>query len=90
MLDSSVVFLKLMTATDIETRAKLREEIRRKVRKIEIHFGDETHCRIEFANGAVRYAKWGKRVKQEDGREETTMYLLGANITDPLPNLAHE
>jgi hypothetical protein len=78
LLDSWVVFSKLGLATDIETRAKLREEIRRKVRRIEMWFGDETHCRIEFANGALRYARWGKRVKQENGWTETTMYLLGA------------
>jgi hypothetical protein len=66
-----------------KTSAKLREEVRRKVRRIEMHFGNDTClpvCRIEFTNGAVRYVKLGERVKQADGWVETTMYLLGANI----------
>jgi hypothetical protein len=31
------------TATDIVTRAKLREEIRRKVRRIDMHFGERQY-----------------------------------------------
>jgi hypothetical protein len=38
LLDESVVYSKLAEATDLQTKAKLREEIRRKVRRIEVTF----------------------------------------------------
>ena len=60
LLDDSVVFSKLLFATDLITRAKLREEIRRKVAKISIKFhlpiatNDDTAAVIEFVNGVER------------------------------------
>jgi hypothetical protein len=63
LLDDSVVYSRLLESRDIVTRAKLREEIRKKVARIEIDFykkhieGRGTlhfKARVEFANGARR------------------------------------
>jgi DNA invertase Pin-like site-specific DNA recombinase len=59
MLDHSVVYSSLLAATDLETRAKLRQEIARKVKRIECHFDaagvkDSILCVVRFANGAKR------------------------------------
>jgi hypothetical protein len=84
LLDRSTVYFQLASATDIETRAKLREEIRRKVSRIDMRFlpSQRYVLRIEFCNGAVRGAIW-QNEKEADGWTETTMYLLGAG-EDPL------
>jgi hypothetical protein len=90
LLDSSVAYWKLSTATDIETRAKLREEIRRKVRRIDMRFlPNQRHVlRIEFCNGAVRGAIW-RNEKQADGWTETRLYALGAEV-DPFGGLVEK
>ena len=67
LLDKSVVYSKLAEARDLSTRAKLREEIRRKVAKIELTFHDSeisevtglrypksADALITFVNGAHR------------------------------------
>ena len=53
-LDRSVVFSTLVNAKDIETRVRLREEIRRKVSKIGINFSKtgSTTATIVFVNDA--------------------------------------
>ena len=53
-LDQSVVFSTLVNAKDIETRVRLREEIRRKVSKIGIDFSKtgSITATIVFVNGA--------------------------------------
>jgi hypothetical protein len=54
LLDESVVYSKLATAKDVETRARLREEIRRKVRRIEVSFMPQfVWCVITFVNDAT-------------------------------------
>jgi DNA invertase Pin-like site-specific DNA recombinase len=61
LLDESIAFAKLSSATDLETRAKLREEIRRKVARIDFQFSEDLSGnkvpvgRIQFVNGAVKY-----------------------------------
>jgi DNA invertase Pin-like site-specific DNA recombinase len=55
-LDESVVYSQLASATDLPTRARLREEIRRKLGRIDFQFSKgKTVGRVEFANGAVKY-----------------------------------
>jgi hypothetical protein len=58
LLDKSVVYSKLAKATDVVTRARLREEIRRKVQRVDIHFkgyGERGfRADITFVNGAVK------------------------------------
>jgi hypothetical protein len=54
LLDDSVAYAKLATATDIVTRARLREEIRRKVTRIDFRFRHDVIARITFTNGATR------------------------------------
>jgi hypothetical protein len=55
-LDQSAVYTQLAAATDLPTRARLREEIRRKVAKIDFQFSrGEIVGRIQFVNGAVKY-----------------------------------
>jgi len=59
MLDHSIVYSALLNATDLETRAKLRREIARKVKLIECHFDAAGKkgailCVVRFANGAKR------------------------------------
>lgn len=87
MLDSTVVYWQLAESTDVETRAKLREEIRRKVRRIDMRFlaGRQCVLRIQFANGAVREAVWTSE-PQGDGWTEMRMRLLGAG-KDPFVGL---
>lgn len=87
LLDRSTVYFTLANETDIETRAKLREEIRRKVSRIDMRFlPNQRHVlRIEFCNGAVRGAIW-RNEKQADGWTETQLYTLGAG-EDPFVGL---
>jgi DNA invertase Pin-like site-specific DNA recombinase len=59
LLDESVAYSKLAKATDLQTRVRLREEIRRKVKHIKFWFrslGDV--ATIEFTNGATRLISW--------------------------------
>ncbi len=58
MLDRAVVYRKLASARDIETRARLRQEIRRRVSKINLdfthtplHATKSVEVEIEFVNG---------------------------------------
>jgi DNA invertase Pin-like site-specific DNA recombinase len=70
LLDESVVYSQLLAAKDIPTRTRLREEIRRKVKRIEFDFaaarfpepiGLVNHsCRVLFVNGASRYLFFAK------------------------------
>jgi DNA invertase Pin-like site-specific DNA recombinase len=59
LLDKSVIYTKLAKSSDIETRARLREEIRRKVSRIEFAFhkpvlgGDDTIVAVTFVNGTM-------------------------------------
>jgi DNA invertase Pin-like site-specific DNA recombinase len=61
LLDDSVVWSQLARARDLTTRARLREEIRRKVAKIDFQFSEDPSGkkvpvgRIQFVNGAVKY-----------------------------------
>jgi DNA invertase Pin-like site-specific DNA recombinase len=68
LLDESVVFSKLAKARDVKTRARLRQEIRKKVSKIEIYFGSETSALghrkfvafVTFANNVKRQIVFGE------------------------------
>jgi DNA invertase Pin-like site-specific DNA recombinase len=56
LLDRSIAYSQLVAATDPVIRAKLREEIRRKVAKIDFQFSRGTIVgRVQFVNGAVKY-----------------------------------
>jgi DNA invertase Pin-like site-specific DNA recombinase len=61
LLDKSVIYMKLAESRDFETRARLREEIRRKVERIGFAFhqpgmqrNDTVLVVVRFVNGAVR------------------------------------
>jgi DNA invertase Pin-like site-specific DNA recombinase len=61
LLDKSVVYTKLAESRDFETRAWLREEVRRKVKRIDFAFhqpgtqrNDTVLVVVRFVNGAVR------------------------------------
>jgi DNA invertase Pin-like site-specific DNA recombinase len=59
LLDSSTAYSQLAESKSIETRIKLRQEIARKVRRIECHFdaaGQKGYvvCFVMFTNGAMR------------------------------------
>jgi hypothetical protein len=69
LLDEPVAFKQLSESKDVEVRAKLREEIRKKVARIEVRFGKgfklqlegapdiseyQTLVTIQFVNGALR------------------------------------
>jgi DNA invertase Pin-like site-specific DNA recombinase len=57
LLDKSVLYASLSKSKDIETRSRLRQEIRRKVSRIEMNFGlDGWFCVVEvkFINNAMR------------------------------------
>lgn len=62
--NDDIAYAKLASATDTMTRARLREEIRGKVKRIEFRFRQaHTACTIEFVNGAVRRCLWmGRRL----------------------------
>jgi hypothetical protein len=59
LLDDSVVYTRLLESRDFETRTKLREEIRRKVARINVTFGGGNLSYIAsvcFVNGvSVRF-----------------------------------
>ena len=57
LLDRSVLYASLSKAKDIETRSRLRQEIRRKVSRIELHFGlDGWFCvaDVNFVKNVIR------------------------------------
>jgi DNA invertase Pin-like site-specific DNA recombinase len=57
LLDRSFCYATLSTSKDLETRSRLREEIRRKVSRIEMNFGlDGWFCvaEVKFVNNAIR------------------------------------
>jgi hypothetical protein len=78
LLDKSVVYTQLAKASDLETRARLREEIRRKVTRIEFAFhkqvsgDDDTLVAVTFANEAILALVFCK-----DGR------VLSGSLDDP-------
>jgi len=69
--EREIAFAALSRSGDLETRARLRQEIRRKVCRIDIRFGEpvltagwkgegnilskETVAKLSFVNGAVRW-----------------------------------
>ena len=59
LLDKSVIYTKLAKSHDLETRARLRQEIRRKVDRVELAFhkpvygDDDTIAVVRFVNGAM-------------------------------------
>jgi hypothetical protein len=63
VLDESVIYATLSKAKDLEARSRLRQEIRRKVSRIDIHFGKKATmfmgadalAKGYFANGAERW-----------------------------------
>jgi len=62
MLSAPPAFLALYRTEDIQTRAKLRDEIRKKVQRIDmLSFEQEKCARVIFASGAVRHVKWVRR-----------------------------
>lgn len=56
LLNDSVAFAKLAAATDLKTGARLREEIRQKVRRMDakFHASGNVSIKVEFVNGALR------------------------------------
>jgi DNA invertase Pin-like site-specific DNA recombinase len=67
VLDESVLYAALSKARDLETRARLRQEIRRKVSRIEIFFGKKARSfmgadalsKVYFVNGVERWIAFG-------------------------------
>lgn len=56
LLDESAVYSKLADAVDLQTRIRLRSEIRKKVKEIRLHFETENvRAMAQFTNGARRY-----------------------------------
>ena len=70
LLDDSVAYEQLAGAKDLQTRSRLREEIRRKVGSIQFDFASARFpapiglvnysCRVMFVNGASRYLFFAK------------------------------
>jgi DNA invertase Pin-like site-specific DNA recombinase len=93
MLDHSVVYSSLLNATDLETRAKLRQEIARKVKRIECHFDAAGKkgailCVVRFANGAKRgivIRDWHFTVLEPD---ESESEVEQARVTSAPPKQA--
>jgi hypothetical protein len=55
LLDTSTVYSQLAEATDLNTRMRLREEVRKKVARIEVRFrNNKILIRIQFINGTQR------------------------------------
>jgi hypothetical protein len=67
LLDESVLYVALSKTKDLETRSRLRQEIRRKVSRIDIHFdktaksfmGADALAKVHFANGVERWIAFG-------------------------------
>jgi DNA invertase Pin-like site-specific DNA recombinase len=79
LLSTDIVFARLAKATDFETRARLRQEIRRKVKRIDVWFpGPPGHiaARISFTNGVTGSLLW-----QEGQR--TIAFTLDPRLTSP-------
>jgi DNA invertase Pin-like site-specific DNA recombinase len=58
LLDEGIAYEKLSKAKDFETRAKLRQEIRRKVQRIDVRFRKNVMAKVTFVNGAQRVVAW--------------------------------
>jgi DNA invertase Pin-like site-specific DNA recombinase len=94
LLDDSVIWSKLAEATDIPTRTRLREEIRRKVKRVSVDFSGlrlpqigEVKCvaSVEFVNGASRALVFASNIVYLSNRPVTkktkpeTMRLVRAS-----------
>jgi DNA invertase Pin-like site-specific DNA recombinase len=63
LLDESILYENLSKTKDLETRSRLRQEIRRKVSRIDVHFDKvaksfgnaDALAKIHFVNGAERW-----------------------------------
>jgi hypothetical protein len=75
LLDESVLYATLSKAKDLETRSRLRQEIRRKVSRIDIHFGKKAKefmgadalAKVYFTNGAERWIVFDATMVKEFG-----------------------
>lgn len=67
LTDQSILYAALSETKDIPTRAKLRQEIRRKVARIDIHFGEQARsfmgaeglAKVRFTNGVELWIAFG-------------------------------
>jgi hypothetical protein len=87
LLSHDVVYSQLVELKDIDSRAKLREEIRRKVSKIEIYFGSKRGTFVGFVtfiNGVKRQIIFGNEGIYLAELDATNLIQMGASVLDKL------